>query len=67
MTKDAKENKRGCFIIAAVVAILMAALAYAILATGDDPRSNGIEPSGAPPAAPAGSGGSAAHPAQPKI
>jgi hypothetical protein len=67
MTKDAKENKRGCFIIAALVAILVAALAYAILKTGTDPRSNGIEPSGAPPAAPVGSGGSAGHPARPRI
>jgi len=67
MTKDSKDNKRGCFVIAALVAILVAALAYAILTTGTDPRSNGIEPNGAPPAAPAGSGGSAAHPAQPEI
>jgi len=54
MTKDAKDNKRGCFIIAALVAILIAALAYAILGTGDDPRSNGITPSGTAPAAPPG-------------
>ncbi|HEX8469006.1 MAG TPA: hypothetical protein VF620_14500 [Allosphingosinicella sp.] len=67
MTKDAKNNKRGCFIIAALVALLLAALAYGILSTGTDPRSNGIEPSGAPPAAPAGSGGSSAHPANPDI
>lgn len=67
MTKDARDNKRGCFVIAALVAILVAALAYAILTTGTDPRSNGIEPSGAPPAAPAGSGGSATHPAHPEI
>jgi hypothetical protein len=52
MTKDAKDNRRGCFVIAAVVALLVAALAYAILRTGHDPRSNGIAPSGAasPPA-----------------
>ncbi|HEX8307894.1 MAG TPA: hypothetical protein VF645_05685 [Allosphingosinicella sp.] len=67
MTKDAKENKRGCFIIAALVALLLALLAYGILSTGTDPRSNGIEPSGAPPAAPAGAGGSSAHPANPEI
>jgi hypothetical protein len=67
MTKDAKENKRGCFVIAALVALLVAALAYAILSTGTDPRSNGIEPSGTAPAAPVGSGGSAGHPAEPKI
>jgi hypothetical protein len=67
VTKDAKDNKRGCIIIAAVVALLVAALAYAILSTGTDPRSNGIEPSGAPPAAPAGAAGSSAHPAQPDI
>ncbi|HEX8512736.1 MAG TPA: hypothetical protein VF688_06465 [Allosphingosinicella sp.] len=53
--------------IAALVALLVAALAYAILSTGADPRSNGIEPSGAPPAAPAGASGSSAHPAEPEI
>ena len=31
MTKDAKDNKRGCFIIAALVAVMIAALAYGIL------------------------------------
>ena len=67
MTKDAKENKRGCFIIAVLVALLVAALAYAILSTGADPRSNGIEPSGAPPAAPAGASGTSSHPANPEI
>lgn len=67
MTKDAKDNKRGCLIIAALVALMVAALAYGILSTGTDPRSNGIEPSGAPPAAPAGASDSAAHPAQPDI
>jgi hypothetical protein len=46
MSKDFKENKRGCFIIAALVAAMVAALAYGILRTGDDPRSNGITPSG---------------------
>ncbi len=67
MTKDAKDNKKGCFIIAALVALLVAALAYGILSTGTDPRSNGIEPSGAPPAAPAGGSDSAGHPADPEI
>jgi hypothetical protein len=52
MTRDAKDNRRGCFVIAAIVALLVAALAFAILRTGDDPRSNGIAPSGgAPPPA----------------
>lgn len=67
MTKDAKDNKRGCFIMAAVVAFVLALLAYGILSTGTDPRSNGIEPSGAPPAAPAGAASSGAHPASPEI
>jgi hypothetical protein len=66
MTKDAKDNKRGCLVVAVLVALLVAALAYGILSTGTDPRSNGIEPSGAPPAAPAGAG-SGTHPADPKI
>jgi hypothetical protein len=67
MTKDAKENKRGCFIVAALVALLIAALAYGILSTGTDPRSNGIEPSGASPSPPVGARGSSAHPANPEI
>jgi hypothetical protein len=67
MTRDAKDNKRGCFIIAALVALMVAALAYAILSTGTDPRSSGIEPSGAPPAPPSGGSGSTAHPAQPEV
>ena len=54
MTKDAKDNKRGCFVIGAIVAVLLAALAYAILSTGTDPRSNGITPSGTAPATPPG-------------
>lgn len=55
MTKDAKDNKRGCFIIVLVVVLVVAALAYAILSTGTDPRSNGISPSGtAPSVGPAG-------------
>ena len=66
MAKDFKDNRRGCFIIGAVVALLLAALAYGILSTGTDPRSNGIEPSGAPPPAPGGAG-SGPHPANPEI
>ena len=54
MTRDAKDNKRGCFIMAALVIAVIAALAFAILRTGEDPRSNGITPSGTAPAAPAG-------------
>jgi sugar phosphate permease len=46
VTQDFQTNRRGCFVIAAIVAILVAALAYAIVRTGDDPRSNGIAPSG---------------------
>ncbi|MEA3008364.1 MAG: hypothetical protein QOJ91_56 [Sphingomonadales bacterium] len=49
MTKDAKDNKRGCFIIAAIVAALLAALAWGILSTDDDPRSNGVITPGAAP------------------
>ncbi len=67
MAKDFRDNKRGCLIIAALVALMVAALAYGILSTGTDPRSNGIEPSGATPAAPAGASDSTAHPAQPDI
>jgi hypothetical protein len=54
MTKDSKENRLGCFVVAAIVAMLVAALAWGILSTGDDPRSNGIvTPGAAPQAAPA--------------
>ena len=38
MTKDAKDNKRGCFVIAAIVAVLLAALAWGISTSEDDPR-----------------------------
>jgi hypothetical protein len=54
VTKDSKDNERGCFIFAALIILVVAALAYAILSTGTDPRSNGITPSGTAPAAPAG-------------
>ncbi|HLL31385.1 MAG TPA: hypothetical protein VK403_10350 [Allosphingosinicella sp.] len=70
MAKDFRENKRGCFIIAAVVAVLLAALAYGILRTGDDPRSNGIAPSGVQPAPASGAAtpdGAAPSPAEPEI
>jgi hypothetical protein len=50
MAKDFRQNRLGCFIIGAVVAVLIAALAGAILSTGDDPRSNGVTASPAPPA-----------------
>jgi hypothetical protein len=52
MTKDARDNQRGCFIIGAIVAALLAALAWGILSTGEDPRSNGIVTPGAAPQAP---------------
>lgn len=55
MTKDAKDNRRGCFVFAAIRAALLAALAWGIASTGDDPRSNGIvTPGAAPQAAPTG-------------
>ena len=50
MAKDFRQNRRGCFIIAAIVAILLAALAWGIVRTQDDPRSNGVLASPAPPA-----------------
>lgn len=49
MAKDFKENRLGCFIIAAIVAALLAALAWGILSTDDDPRSNGVMTPGAAP------------------
>ena len=39
MTKDAKDNRRGCFIMAVIVAALLAALAWGIISSRDDPRS----------------------------
>jgi hypothetical protein len=69
VTKDAKDNKRGCFIVAALVAAMVAALAYGILRTGEDPRSNGLYPSGVQPAPATGSaaGGSAPAPTDPEV
>ncbi|HEX8222264.1 MAG TPA: hypothetical protein VF605_00445 [Allosphingosinicella sp.] len=56
MTKDSKDNKRGCFIFSAIIAALLAALAWGIARTDDDPRSNGIvTPGAAPQPTPAGS------------
>lgn len=40
MTKDAKDNKRGCFIFAAIGAALLAAMAWGISSSDDDPRAN---------------------------
>ena len=40
MTKDSKDNKRGCFIFAGIVAALLGALGWGIATSGDDPRSN---------------------------
>ena len=69
MAKDFRDNRLGCFIIAALVAAMVAALAYGILSTGEDPRSNGIAPSGVQPAPATGSaaGGSTPAPADPKV
>jgi hypothetical protein len=69
MAKDFRDNKRGCFIIGALVAAMIAALAYGILRTGEDPRSNGIAPSGVQPAPATGSaaGGSTPAPADPEV
>lgn len=69
MAKDFRENRRGCVIVALLVAAMIAALAYGILRTGEDPRSNGISPSGVQPAPAAGSaaGGSAPAPAEPEV
>lgn len=70
MTKEYKENKRGCFILAAVVAAMIAALAFAILRTGEDPRSDGISPTGVQPApatGAAGAGQSAPAPGEPEV
>jgi len=69
VTKDAKDNRRGCFIVALLVAAMIAALAYGILRTGEDPRSNGIAPGGAQraPATGSATGGSSADPADPEV
>jgi hypothetical protein len=50
MAKDFRQNRRGCFIVGAIVAALIAALAWGIVHTRDDPRSNGVLASPAPPA-----------------
>jgi hypothetical protein len=49
MAKDFRQNRRGCFVIAAVVAALVAALAWGIVRSQGDPRSNGVLASPAPP------------------
>lgn len=68
MAKDFRDNKRGCFIIAALVAAMVAALAYGILWSGHDPRSNGISPSGVQPAPPTGAASPGrSEPAEPEV
>jgi len=69
MAKDFRENKRGCFIIGLIVAAMVAALAYGILRTGEDPRSNGISPTGVQPAPATGSaaGGTSPAPGEPEV
>jgi hypothetical protein len=69
MAKDFKENRRGCFVIGAIVALFIAALAFAILKTGNDPRSNGISPGGVQraPATGSATSGSTADPADPEV
>ncbi|MGA9581437.1 MAG: hypothetical protein WBR13_05660 [Allosphingosinicella sp.] len=54
MAKDFRNNRRGCLVVAALAAAMIAALAYGIFWTGEDPRSNGIAPSGVQPAPAAG-------------
>lgn len=68
MAKDFRDNRRGCFVIAALVALMVAGLAYGILWSGDDPRSNGITPSGvqSAPATGAPSPGRS-EPAEPEV
>ncbi|HEX8620351.1 MAG TPA: hypothetical protein VF718_00095 [Allosphingosinicella sp.] len=40
MTKDSKDNRRGCFLFAAIGAVLLAALAWGVATSEDDPRAN---------------------------
>jgi hypothetical protein len=40
MTRDARDNKRGCFVFAAIGAALLAGLAWGITSSEDDPRAN---------------------------
>lgn len=39
MTKDSKDNKRGCFVFAAIGAALLAAMAWGIAGSDEDPRA----------------------------
>ena len=39
MTKDARDNKRGCFAIGAITVLLIAALVWAIVGTDDKDRT----------------------------
>ena len=52
MTRDAKDNRRGCFVVGALVAALLAALAWGIASHDDDPRANGLVTPGAAPQPP---------------
>ena len=50
MTKDSKDNRRGCAVFAFVVAALIAALAWGILTSRDDSRAVTDVRGSAPPA-----------------
>ena len=69
MTKDAKEDKLGCVIIAALVVLMVSALAYAILSTGHRSPIQRHHPERIQTAPPDGStaGGSAKSPAEKEI
>jgi len=40
MTKDAKDNRRGCFIVGGLAAAAAAALGWAMLSMDEDPRQH---------------------------
>lgn len=39
MTKDARDNKRGCFVIGAIIVVLLVAFAWAIVGTDGNDRT----------------------------
>jgi hypothetical protein len=63
MAKDFRENRRGCFIVGAILLLVLAAFAWGMIDTGKDARSNpNADVKGASIPAPPAQAGSAPPP-----